>query len=319
MSLAPIVLFVYNRPQHTLKTLEALMQNELAEKSELFIFCDGPKADATKQDQERINKVRDLVKKKNWCKKVTIRESHVNKGLANSIVQGVTEIVNTYGKIIVLEDDIVTSKGFLRYMNEALDLYENEPRVMQISGFMVPSKVGLEQTGLFRQPASWGWATWNTSWQYYDNQIDTLLTQFKEADEFEFNIENTYHHIEELIKNEKGILKTWLIRWYASMFIHGGLCLYPHESLVSNIGFGELSTHTKDKKMTKKIFNKSNHVSSVQLVCKQKNITESQAYLNSFKDFYKYQNYIWGKPSLKQRILGKLRFMNKKIINTLVN
>mgnify|MGYP000394750947 CR=1 FL=1 len=148
MSLAPIVLFVYNRPQHTLKTLEALMQNELAEMSELFIFCDGPKADATKQDRQRINKVRDLVKKKNWCKKVTIRESQVNKGLADSIVAGVTEILNTYGKIIVLEDDIVTSKGFLRYMNEALDLYENEPKVMQISGFMLPSKVELEQKEL---------------------------------------------------------------------------------------------------------------------------------------------------------------------------
>ena len=319
MSLAPIVLFVYNRPQHTLKTLEALMQNELAEMSELFIFCDGPKPNAIKADLDKIDAVHTLILKKQWCKKVSIKKAEVNKGLADSIVEGVTEIVNKYGKIIVLEDDIVTSKGFLRYMNEALDLYENEPRVMQISGFMVPSKVGLEQTGLFRQPASWGWATWNTSWQYYDNQIDTLLTQFKEADEFEFNIENTYHHFEELIKNEKGILKTWLIRWYASMFIHGGLCLYPHESLVSNIGFGELSTHTKDKKMTKKIFNKSNHVSSVQLVCKQKNITESQAYLNSFKDFYKYQNYIWGKPSLKQRILGKLRFMKKKIINSLVN
>ena len=315
MSLAPIVLFVYNRPQHTLKTLEALMQNELAEMSELFIFCDGPKADATKQDQERINEVRELVKKKNWCKKVTIRESHVNKGLADSIVKGVTEIVNTYGKIIVLEDDIVTSKGFLRYMNEALDLYENEPKVMQISGFMVPSKVELEQTGLFRCPASWGWATWNTSWQHYDNQIDAFLKQFKEADVFEFNIENTYHHFEELIKNKKGILKTWLIRWYASMFIHDGLCLYPHKSLITNTGFGELSTHTKDKKMTKKIFNKSNHVSSVQLVNKQKSITESQSYLNAFKDFYKYQNYIWGKPSLKHRLISKLKNIKSIIIS----
>ena len=295
------------------------MQNELAEMSELFIFCDGPKADATKQDQERINEVRELVKKKNWCKKVIIRESHVNRGLADSIVAGVTEIVNKYGKIIVLEDDIVTSKGFLKYMNEALNLYEDELRVMQISGFMVPSKIKLEQTGFFRCPASWGWGTWSTSWQHYDNQIDTLLNQFKETDVSRFNIENTYHHYEELIKNEKGILKTWLIRWYASMFINDGLCLYPHKSLISNTGFGELSTHTKDKKMTKKIFNRSNHVSSVQLVCKQKNITESQAYFNTFKEFYKYQNYIWGKPSLKQRILGKLRFMNKKIINTLVN
>ena len=169
MSLAPIVLFVYNRPQHTLKTLEALMQNELAEMSELFIFCDGPKADATKQDQVRINEVRELVKKKNWCKKVIIRESHANKGLADSIVAGVTEIVNRYGKIIVLEDDIVTSKGFLKYMNEALNLYEDEPKVMQISGFMVPSKVELDETGFFRCPASWGWGTWSLSWKRCSN------------------------------------------------------------------------------------------------------------------------------------------------------
>ena len=315
MRLAPIALFVYNRPEHTLKTLEALAQNDLASQSELFVFCDGPKHNADAKTNKAIKKVRAIVSRKQWCNKVTIYESDTNKGLADSIVTGVSEVVNKFGKIIVLEDDIVTAKGFLSFMNKALELYKYEDRVMQISGFMVPSKVELEQTGFFRQPASWGWGTWSKSWQHYNNQIYTLLKQFKEADVFEFNIENTYHHFEELLKNEKGILKTWLIRWYASMFIHGGLCLYPHKSLISNTGFGELSTHTKDKKMTKKIFNKSNHVSSVKVVYKQKSIKESQAYLNAFKDFYKYQNYIWGKPSFKHRLISKLKNIKSIIIS----
>jgi hypothetical protein len=316
MSLAPIVLFVYNRPQHTLKTLEALYQNELAEMSELFIFCDGPKADATKQNQDRINKVRELVKKKNWCKKVTIRESHVNKGLADSIVAGVTEIVNTYGKIIVLEDDIVTSKGFLKYMNEALDLYENEPKVMQISGFMVPSKVELEQTGFFRQAASWGWATWNTSWRHYNNQTDVLLKQLKKNEIFQFNIENTYHHFEELLKNDNGLMNTWLIRWYSVMYINKGLCLYPKNSLVTNIGFGRLATHTHSSKSGNIIFTRNNFISELNIDIKRE-IIEFESYLKAFKEFYVYQNYIWGKPSLKQRIVGKLKFINKKYFTIL--
>ena len=194
MSLAPIVLFVYNRPQHTLKTLEALMQNELAEMSELFIYCDGPKPNATKADLDKIDAVHTIILKKQWCKKVSIKKAEVNKGLADSIVEGVTEIVNKYGKIIVLEDDIVTSKGFLRYMNEALDLYENEPKVMQISGFMVPSKVGLEQTGLFRCPASWGWATWNSSWKYYNHNTSELVSKITKEDINTFNLDDNYHY-----------------------------------------------------------------------------------------------------------------------------
>lgn len=240
MSLAPIVLFVYNRPEHTLKTLEALMQNELAEKSELFIFCDGPKADATKQDQERINKVRELVKKKNWCKKVTIRESQVNKGLADSIVAGVTEIVSIYGKIIVLEDDIVTSKGFLKYMNDALNLYEQEDKVMHIGSYLpyTNSHKKLPNTFFSRFMSCWGWATWKASWQIANLDARELYEQLKNPKvRYEFNLEGVLNFHEQLENNINSSINTWAIKWFASIFLCNGLCLYPSHSLSKNIGF----------------------------------------------------------------------------------
>ena len=180
MNLAPIVLFVYNRPQHTLKTLEALMQNELAEKSELFIYCDGPKPNAKKEDLDKIDAVHTIILKKQWCKKVHIIKAEVNKGLANSIVAGVTEIVNRYGKIIVLEDDIVTSKGFLRYMNEALNLYENEPKIMHIGSYLpyTNSHKKLPETFLSRFMSCWGWATWKDRWDYYEKNPKSLINEF---------------------------------------------------------------------------------------------------------------------------------------------
>jgi hypothetical protein len=311
MSLAPIALFVYNRPKHTLKTLDALAQNDLASQSELFVFCDGPKHNADIKTKKAIEKVRAIVRQKQWCNEVTIYESDFNKGLADSIVTGVTQIVNKFGKIIVLEDDIVTAKGFLSFMNNALELYKHEDRVMQISGFMVPSNTELAETGFFRQAASWGWATWSTAWKHYNNKTDVLLKHFKETDIFQFNIENTYHHFEELLKNDKGSMKTWLIRWYASMYINKGLCLYPKKALVNNLGFGSLATHTKSSKTANIIFTRNNFVSKIDLDHKIE-IKESTDYLKVFKDFYVYQNYVWGKPTLKQRIIGKLKSTQKK-------
>ena len=136
--LAPIVLFCYNRPKHTEQTLIALSNNLLADQSQLFIFCDGPKAYASDEQLSKIEKVRKLVKSKKWCRHVSIFENENNKGLANSVIDGVTKIVVEYGKIIVLEDDLVTSKHFLEYMNKSLQKYEFENNVMQISGYQFP-------------------------------------------------------------------------------------------------------------------------------------------------------------------------------------
>jgi len=240
MNLAPIVLFVYNRPQHTLKTLEALMQNELAEKSELFIYCDGPKPNAKKEDLDKIDAVHTIILKKQWCKKVHIIKAEVNKGLANSIVAGVTEIVNRYGKIIVLEDDIVTSKGFLRYMNEALNLYENEPKIMHIGSYLpyTNSYRKLPETFLSRFMSCWGWATWKTSWNKANWNESELYEQIKDPKvRNEFNLEGVLNFHEQLENNIDGSINTWAIKWFASIFLCNGLCLYPSHSFTKNIGF----------------------------------------------------------------------------------
>ena len=133
--LAPIVLFVYNRPAHTLSVLESLKTNAFAAESILYVFSDGPKENASAEDFEKITKVRSIVKEQKWCKEVQLIESPINKGLAKSVIEGVTKIVNTYGKIVVLEDDLIVAEGFLKYMNDALNKFEKDEPVMQISGY----------------------------------------------------------------------------------------------------------------------------------------------------------------------------------------
>jgi len=305
MRLAPIALFVYNRPEHTLKTLEALAQNDLASQSELFVFCDGPKHNADAKTNKAIKKVRAIVSRKQWCNKVTIYESDTNKGLADSIVTGVSEVVNKFGKIIVLEDDIVTAKGFLSFMNKALELYKYEDRVMQISGFMVPSKVELEQTGFFRCPGSWGWATWNSSWKHYNHNTSELVSKITKEDISTFNLDDNYHYYNQLVDNDSGKLKTWVVRWYASMYYQNGLCLYPKKSLIQNIGFGTGATNTSSNVIENYVFNNKNLIATCSLN-KIANIHESESYMLAFKSFYAYQNYLWSKPSIQKRLLSKI-------------
>lgn len=129
MELAPVVLFVYNRPKHALQTLQALANNDLADESTLYIFADGPKENASKPELDKIKEVRIIIKSTQWCEHVTIVERDKNKGLDNSIVDGITEIISKHGNIIVLEDDIVTAPGFLRFMNDNLLIYESSEEV----------------------------------------------------------------------------------------------------------------------------------------------------------------------------------------------
>ena len=166
MSLAPIVLFAYNRLEHLKKTINALQKNILALDSELYIFSDGAKNEETLQ---QINKVREYIKTITGFKSITIIERKENLGLANSIISGVTEIVNKYGKIIVLEDDMVTSRHFLKYMNDALDYYENENRVIGIHGYIYPVKKELPNTFFIKGADCWGWATWKRGWDLFEH------------------------------------------------------------------------------------------------------------------------------------------------------
>lgn len=246
MRLAPIILFCYNRPQHVLHTLSSLSRNDLAAESELYIFCDGPKENASEDDIKKINNTRAAVKSQKWCKEVTIFEHSSNKGLATSIIEGVTKIVNDYGKIIVLEDDIITSKGFLRYMNESLSLYEKDESVMQISGFMYPiNSEALPDTFFYNVNSCWGWGTWKHAWQSFsEDSFDLYKRLVKEKPNWDlYNGFQGDEFRKQLLANIEGRLNTWAIKWHTAMFIAGGKVLHPKISLTRNIGFDGSGVH----------------------------------------------------------------------------
>lgn len=236
MKLSPITIFVYNRPWHTKQTIEALKKNILAKGSELFIFSDGPK---NEKDRLKVEEVRKYIREINGFKKITIIERRKNLGLAKSIITGVTDIVKRYGKIIVLEDDLVLSQYFLTYMNKALKLYKNEDKVMHISGYMYPIKsYGLPDTFFFNQASCWGWGTWKRAWDHLNTDSKRLLTKIHEGKKEKiFNYYGYYNFIDQLKGNINGKLNTWAVKWYASIFLRHGFCLHPKKSLVNNIGF----------------------------------------------------------------------------------
>ena len=247
---APIALFVFNRPHHTLETLLALSKNDNAEKSILYIYCDGPKDNATLEEQQKINEVREIVESQKWPKKIIVYKSKTNIGLKESILKGVTQVVNKHGKIIVLEDDIVTSRGFLNYMNNALYKYENNKEVMHIGAFMPKTTVYFPLSEIFFSPfmSCWGWATWKSRWQNLDLDTTNLLSRLSDNKTlYRFNLDGTLEHHHQLMANANGKLSTWAIYWYATIFFSNGLCLYPNRSMVKNIGFDNTGVNCGDE------------------------------------------------------------------------
>lgn len=255
---APIVLFVYNRPWHTQQTVEALQKNVYAAESELIIYADAAK---NAQAEEKVQEVREYIKSITGFKSVKIIEQKTNQGLANSIINGVTEVVNKYGRIIVLEDDIVTSKWFLKYMNDALEVYKDEEKVMQVSGYTYPvNNNDFPETFFLPITSSWGWATWSRAWEYFERNPEKLVASFDKEKIIEFNLQGAYDFWSQVISNYKKENHTWAVFWYANVFERQGLVLYSKESLVNNIGFdgsGENcdldNTFSSVKKMFKEV------------------------------------------------------------------
>ncbi len=245
MNYAPIVLFVYNRLEHTRRTLTALSNNELADQSELFIFADGAKEDADAEQKEKITKTRAILTEQQWCKDVNIILSETNKGLAKSVIDGVTQIIKQYGKVIVLEDDIVTGKYFLRFMNESLEQYKNEDKIWHISGWRYPVKTKLYDTAyIYPTMNCWGWATWSDRWQYFEKDPSHLISIFTPKMREKFNADGAYPGFwEQIESNASGKLNTWAIFWYAAIFLHNGFCVGPTSSLVKNIGIDASGTN----------------------------------------------------------------------------
>ena len=247
--LAPVILFVYNRPWHTKQTLEALAKNVLADQSALYIFADGPKEDASQETLQKINETREIIRSSRWCKEVIIYEKEKNLGLADSIIAGVTEVVNKHGKIIVLEDDLITAKSFLSYMNKSLDTYEMNQQIMQVSGFIHKIDKLAARNIAIALPftTSWGWSTWKRAWDYFDpNATGYEKLKSDISFSYKFNLNGVYPFTQMLIDQmENKNIDSWAIRWWWSVFKNKGYVVYPDKSLVSNRGFDENATHTK--------------------------------------------------------------------------
>ena len=243
MSLAPVVVFAYNRPDHLSRVLNALSNNRLAGESDLFVFCDGAKEGASEQDLTSISECRLVAKQAKGFKSITVIERGYNYGLADNIIGAVSDIVNEYGKIITLEDDVITSEGFLQYMNDALDVYENDEKVMHVTGFMWRYRGWLPATFFYPVPeCGGGWATWKRAWDHFSYDIKSLYHYWKN-DWTAFNIWGGNGLQKQLEGNYRGTLKTWFIRWYAVVRKMGGLTLYPNCPLTTNIGFDGSGTN----------------------------------------------------------------------------
>lgn len=246
-TLAPIILFVYNRPVHTFQVINALLENKEASNSDLYIYSDAPK---TEQAVEMVEQTRAYLRTINGFKSVTVVERITNWGLAKNIIDGVTTIVNQYGCVIVLEDDLQVSPYFLKYMNDALDLYEKEERVVSIHGYVYPVKRKLSETFFIKGADCWGWATWKRGWGLFCSDGQLLLDEIgkrKLKKEFDFN--NSYPYFRMLKHQVEGKNNSWAVRWYASAFLKDKLTLYPGKSLVKQIGMDGSGTHCDANEM----------------------------------------------------------------------
>lgn len=235
----PIVLFVYNRPQHTQKTIDILLKNIGVREYPLYVYSDGHKGHKGHKDYKLVCQVRSLIKSTAGFKSVTLIESEANKGLAESIINGVTEVVNRYGKVIVLEDDMLTSKYFLKYMSDALRLYESNAEVYSVHGYSFNADFSAVSGDTFfiKGADCWGWATWRRAWAGMELDGKLLYDKLRQqglSREFDYN--GAYPYMRMLYRQSRGDIDSWAIRWRASVYLRGGISLWPKNSLIQNIG-----------------------------------------------------------------------------------
>jgi hypothetical protein len=238
----PVLVFAYSRPIHLKKVIHALQQDPLAYQTPIYIFCDAPKNKSVKNDCEEVLK---LAYSTRGFYETHIIERPYNFGLAKSIISGVTEILEKYDRVIVLEDDLVISPYFLKYMNDALTLYENSESVAAIHGYMYPVKKDLPETFFIKGADCWGWATWKRAWEFFNPDSAYLLNKLYEKNlTNEFDLYGAYPYVKMLKNQVKGLNQSWAIRWQASVFIRGMVTLYPARSLIQNIGHDNTGIHS---------------------------------------------------------------------------
>lgn len=278
---APIVLFVYNRLEHTIKTVESLKSVSASADSKLYVFSDG-----AKNENDKVDAVRKYLKTITGFKSVNIIERENNLGLANSVITGVAEIFDKYEKAIVLEDDLLFSKNFLLFMNSALSEFENVGNVFSISGYNFPINIPLDykhQIYLSPRASSWGWATWKDRWLEADWSVSDFTSFIKNESEInKFNIGG--NDLTKMLKNQvEGKIDSWAVRWSYAHYKNNAFCIYPVKSKVQNIGTDSSGLHSIT---TNKFFVELDNSTEAGKI--NKDIEPDERILTNFRKFFKF-------------------------------
>jgi hypothetical protein len=297
---APLLLFVYNRPDHTKATLKALSENIGIEDTVIHIFGDGPVSKAPKTLLDDIELVRKIVCNNEHSLNIETHFSDENNGLANSIIGGVNEIINTHGEVIVLEDDLICSKYFLQYINACLRKYKEESKIMHVGGYSPSINFKSKDDIYFLSFASsWGWATWKDRWKEFIIDAEEIIDRMdKSGAKSKFNFYDSYPFYNMIQQQINGDVDSWAIRWNATVFLNNGLGVYPTKSLVQNIGFDGSGVHSGkgrwyDVKTSQKFSPILGHL----------NIVEDEKVRRQYGQFYKGLN----SYSIWQKVKDKIK------------
>lgn len=285
---APILLFVYNRPEHTKQLIDSLLKNEEAAQSMLFIYADAAR---NKEDEELVKQVKEIIRNIKGFSSVEVIERTTNWGLARNIIGGVTEQIRRNGRVIVLEDDLVVAPYFLRFMNDALEVYKDEPQVGHIQACDFTQDASLPDTFLINFTGSWGWATWERAWQHFNPDGQALLNELESrrlTRRFDFN--GNYRFTRMLRRQVQGKNNSWAIRWNASLFLKDILALNVGRSLVQNNGFDGSGTNCGGGNLYgSQLWMQPLSVEKISPIC------ENQAAREAFARYYYRTNNFWAK------------------------
>lgn len=302
---APVAVFAFRRPELLQRTLASLQNCDRFSETPLHVFSEAARADDPVEVAE-VARVRTWVRDWSSIHHATVHEAPAKNGLRQSIISGVSMILESHDRVIVLEDDLLLSPAFLIFMNEALETCKDRDDIVQVSGYFVPHKRRLPAVGLLSAPGSWGWGTWRRAWQHYRDDAASLLKDVLLRDTNAFDIHGTYANLAALERNATGSLDTWLVRWHASVFLRDGLTLYPARSLTRNIGFGREATNCKPTPMDRVYTRQRIQQRPLTVNWAAVGTEESPEFAETLAEFYRWQQHQWTKPTWPERIRAKL-------------
>ncbi len=298
-----IVCFAYKRSYHLKKCLESILENKESRELPLIVYVDGAK---NKCDENERDKVIELVNLTTGFKKIKLKERKTNFGLYLSLTKGISETLETYKKVIVIEDDICVSPFFLKYIIEALSLYQNEKKVASIHGYLPPIKEELPNSFFLKGADCWGWATWDDRWPLFRSDTENMRDEIKKLNlSKKFNLQNGFDYLGMLDDKIDGFNNSWAICWHASCFLKNKLTLHPGKSMVINIGLDNSGENCQpSESFESKLFKKHLNIKKI-------DINEDKTIIKYFSNHYKSKNLF-----LKSKLMRLFRyFYIDKLIN----